>query len=108
MAEDKATTLHSFNFPAVAAKIAERLQRLLQWIPPKARLSVCAGSVVLIVFALYMYLWGGSSVLNLVCQHSLKSADLTVIVDGNRNFSPQLASFVPKPWAAAVLSWLQW
>ncbi len=41
-----------------------------------------AGSAVLFVLALYTFLFSSSATLNLVCRHNLRSAELSVFVDG--------------------------
>jgi len=72
------------------------LQRLFQWIPPKARLAALVGTIVFVVAGIYTFWWSGSSILNLVCQHNLKSADLTVSVDGKPIYKRKSAEWCRK------------
>jgi hypothetical protein len=79
-----------------AGRVAEALRRVLQWIPPKARLAVCFGLLVLIPLAVYSYLWNGRGDLNLICRHNFQSAELTVSVDGKIVFSDQSSGTIKK------------
>jgi len=81
---------------SVPSRNARALRRVFHWIPPKARLAVCFGSVVLIPLAIYTYLSNGHEDLNLICRHNLQSAELTVIVDGEVAFSDQISGTVKK------------
>jgi len=75
---------------------SDRVGRLLQWIPRKARLAVCCGLLVLIPLALHSYLSNGRGDLNLICRHNLQSAELTVSIDGKLAFSESSAGTVKK------------
>jgi hypothetical protein len=66
-------------------------ERALRWMPPKARLPVLTGSLVLTALAVYMYLSSGSAYLNLVCRHNLQSAGLSVFIDGELTYADQLS-----------------
>src|SRR5262252_159117 len=78
-----------------SSRVVELRRKLMQWIPPRARLAVCIAFIVPVV-ALFMYLSSSSSVLNLVCQHSLTSADLSVIVDGQTKYSDHISGTVKR------------
>jgi hypothetical protein len=81
--------------PGRAVGVAERAlaayNRMVHWIPPKARLAVLAGSVVLTGLALYTILSSGSATLNVICRHSLRSADLAVSIDGKLSYTDQFS-----------------
>ena len=47
-----------------------------------ARVAALIGVVLLAVLGVRAYLAGGSAVLNLVCRHNLRVADLAVYIDG--------------------------
>jgi hypothetical protein len=79
-----------------AGRVAETFGRVLQWIPAKARLAVFFGLLVLVPLAVYSYLSNGRGDLNLVCRHSLQSAELTVSVDGKLAFADQSSGTVKK------------
>jgi hypothetical protein len=72
------------------------LQRVLQWIPLKARLAVCCGLLVLVPLAVYSYLSNGHGDINLICRHNLQSAELTVSIDGKLAFSESSSGTVKK------------
>jgi hypothetical protein len=74
----------------------EVLRQVLQRIPPKARLAVCFGLLVLIPLAIYSYLSNGRGDLNLVCRHNFQSAELTVSVDGKVVYADQSSGTVKK------------
>jgi len=80
----------------VASGVVGAFRRVVQWIPPKARLAVCFGSLVLIPLAIYTYLSNSYEDLNLIFRHNLESAELTVAVDGKRAFSDQVSGTVKK------------
>lgn len=64
-------------------RVTAACKRAGNWIPPKARLATVIGSLVLIALATYTLLSGGTATLMLNCRHDLRSADLSVSVDGN-------------------------
>jgi len=84
------------NQPGTAGRVAETFRRVLQWLPPKARLAVFSGLLVLVPLAVYSYLSNGRGDLNLVCRHNLQSAQLTVSVDGKVVLSDQSSGTVKK------------
>jgi hypothetical protein len=75
----------------VVERVAATCKCVVQWIPPKARLAVLAGSLVLTGLAVYGVLRSGSATLNLVCRHSLRSADLEVSIDGKLSYADQFS-----------------
>jgi hypothetical protein len=75
----------------IADRVSAIHNRVMQWIPPKARLAVLTGSLVLIGLALYTILSGGSATLNLVCRQNLQSANLEVSIDGKLSYTAQLS-----------------
>ena len=79
-----------------AGGVAESFRQILHWIPPKARLAVFFGLVVLLPLAVYSYQSNGRGDLNLVCRHNLQSAQLSVSVDGKTSFSDQSSGTVKK------------
>src|SRR5436189_6146847 len=72
------------------------LRHVFQWIPPKARLAACFGSLVMIALGIYLYTTSEYGDLNLVRRHNLQSAELTVLVDGKTAFSDQISGTVKK------------
>jgi hypothetical protein len=84
--------LHS----TAAGQLAEAFRRALSRIPPKARMAVCFGLLVLIPLSLYSYLSNGRGDLNLIFRHNLQSAELTVNVDGKLAFVDQSSGTVKK------------
>ena len=81
---------------SAAVSVASIFRRVLQWIPPKARLAVSLGAPVLVGLAIYSYLSSDSGALNVVFRHSLQTADLTVFVDGRPTFSDQVPGTAKK------------
>lgn len=75
----------------VAGRIAAIWERVAQWIPPKARLAVLAGSLVLFGLVVYTFLSTGSATLNLVCRHNLRTADLSVVIDGKLSYADEIS-----------------
>ena len=80
----------------VAGRVRATCKRAVQWIPPKARLAVLAGSLVLIGLAVYTSLSSGSATLNLVCRHNLGAADLSVYIDGKLSYKGQISGSAKK------------
>lgn len=60
-------------------------------IPSKARTALLAGSIVLISLAVYTSLTG-SATLNLICRYALRSADISVSIDGKTIYSDHISS----------------
>lgn len=77
---------------APAGPIAAACNRVVQLIPPKARLAVLAGSLVLVGLAVYTSLSGGSATLNLICRHDLRSADISVSIDGRTTYTDHISA----------------
>lgn len=65
--------------------------RVVRSIPPKARAALLAGSIVLIGLAVYTSLTG-SATLNLICRHALRSADISVSIDGKTIYSDHISA----------------
>jgi len=72
------------------------VQGLFHWIPPKVRLAACLGTLVFVLVGVYSYLSSGSSTVNLVCQHNLMSADLSVSIDGKPVYSDHISGTVKR------------
>jgi hypothetical protein len=64
--------------------------RVVRMIPPKARAALLIGSIVLISLAVYTSLTG-SATLNLICRHALRSADISVSIDGKTIYSDHIS-----------------
>jgi hypothetical protein len=67
------------------------IRNCIRSILPKARLPIFAGLPVLVGLALYTSLSTGSATLNLVCRHNLRSADLSVSMDGKLILTDELS-----------------
>src|ERR1700730_4925184 len=78
--------------PTVAVHAAGVCKRAVQGIPPKARLAVLVGSLALVGLAAYTSLSGGSATLNLICHHNLRSADISVSVDGRTTYTDHISA----------------
>lgn len=91
MTKPPTTISTPIQFPVEAGNVSGTLRRALQRIPTRARFAACFGSFALIVLAIYAYMSSGASVLNLICRHNLESADLSVFVDGNLEFTEHLS-----------------
>jgi len=96
MSETSMANLEAEQQRTTASRVPEPLQRLLRWIPPKARLAVSFGLLVLVPLAIYSYLWNGRGDLNLICRHNFQSAELRVSVDGKLVFSDQSSGTIKK------------
>ena len=68
----------------------------LHRIPRVARVAALIGVVLLAVLGVRAYLAGGSAVLNLVCRHNLRAADLAVYIDGKLSYTEQLSGSAKK------------
>ena len=75
---------------ATAGPIIAAFNRVVQLIPPKARLAVLTGLLVLVGLAVYTSLFGGSATLNLICRHDLRSADISVSIDGRTIYTDHI------------------
>jgi hypothetical protein len=65
--------------------------RIVRLIPSKARVGLLTGSIVLISLAVYTSLTG-SATLNLICRHALRSADISVSIDGKTIYSDHISA----------------
>ena len=88
---------------SVAGGFARRVRALctqaLHRIPRVARVAALIGAVILVLLAVlgvHTYLAGGSAVLNLVCRHNLRAADLAVYIDGKLSYTEQLSGSAKK------------
>jgi len=79
-----------------AGRAAPTWKRVVQWIPPKARLAVLVGFLVLIALAVYTSLTSGSSTLHLVCRHNLRTAELSVFIDSKLSYTEQISGSAKK------------
>jgi hypothetical protein len=79
-----------------AGRLADIFRRVLEWLPPKARLAVFFGLLVMVPLAVYSYLSNGHGDLNLICRHTFQAAELTVSVDGKLAFADQSSGTVKK------------
>jgi hypothetical protein len=79
--------------------IIATFNRVVQLIPPKARLAVLTGLLVLVGLAVYTSLFGGSATLNLICRHDLRSADISVSIDGRTTYTDHISASPKKLFA---------
>ena len=84
---------------AIAGLIIATFNRVVQLIPPKARLAVLTGLLVLVGLAVYTSLLGGSATLNLICRHDLRSADISVSIDGRTTYTDHISASPKKLFA---------
>ncbi len=77
--------------PAIADHLRAIYRQVMQWMPLKARLAVLAGLLGLITLVVYTFWPGRSATLNLICRHNLRTAELSVSVDGKVAFSDQIS-----------------
>jgi hypothetical protein len=84
---------------AAAGPIIASFNRVVQLIPPKARLAVLTGLLVLVGLAVYTSLVGGSATLNLICRHDLRSADISVSIDGRTTYTDHISASPKKLFA---------
>jgi len=66
-------------------------KRVVRLIPPKGRAALLTGSIVLISLVVYTSLTG-SATLNLICRHTLRSADISVSIDGKTIYSDHISA----------------
>ena len=84
--------------PEVQTPTAHKLHLIEKWngwvhfIPPKARLAVLCGTLVLFSLAAYNALAGGPATLNLVCHHDLRNAEIRVSMDGTSIYADHVGS----------------
>src|SRR5260370_17251152 len=84
---------------APAGLIIATFNRVVQLIPPKARLAVLTGLLVLVGLAVYTSVFGGSATLNLICRHDLRSADISVSIAGRTTYTDHISSSPKKLFA---------
>ena len=84
---------------ATAGPIIATFNRVVQLIPPKARLAVLTGLLVLVGLAVYTSFLGGSATLNLICRHDLRSADISVSIDGRTIYTDHISASPKKLFA---------
>ncbi len=84
---------------APAGPIIATFNRVVLLIPPKARLAVLTGLLVLVGLAVYTSLVGGSATLNLICRHDLRSADISVSIDGRTTYTDHISASPKKLFA---------
>lgn len=65
-----------------AARARARLAEAVGRLPPKARFALFLGLVALVLIAISVVLSLPSATIRLVCRHDLRSADMTVSIDG--------------------------
>jgi hypothetical protein len=65
--------------------------RVVRLIPPKGRAALLTGLIVLIGLAVYTSLTG-SATLNLICRHALRSADISVSIDGKMIYADHISA----------------
>jgi hypothetical protein len=86
--------------PVASAMVA--CNRVVRLIPPKARLALLTGSLVLVSLAVYTSLSGGSATLNLICRHDLHSAEILVSIDGRTTFTDHISASPKKFYEVLV------
>jgi hypothetical protein len=91
MSENPIQTPEPSRVSKLAASIVTACNRVVRLIPPKARLALLTGSVVLVALALYTSL-SGSATLNLICRHDLRSADISVSIDGKTIYTDHFSA----------------
>src|SRR6267154_6541325 len=65
--------------------------RVVRLIPPKGRAALLTGSIVLISLVVYTSLTG-SATLNLICRHALRSAEISVSIDGKTIYADHISA----------------
>lgn len=94
--EPDAQSAQGGKSPVAGRPAATIWQRAVQWIPPKARLAVLTGSLVLVGFFIHSAWSSGVSTLQVVCRHNFRAADVSVRVDGDLAFSEQISGAAKK------------
>jgi hypothetical protein len=96
MAENGAEIHNPASSPRARGRLAEICARAMGRIPPKARLALLTGSMVLIGFVIYGAISSGQSTLHLLVRHNLRDADLTVVMDGKLVLTEHLSGSAKK------------
>lgn len=76
--------------PSLHSRIMETCRRLVQRLPPKARLPVFLGALAVVALCVYLFILPGSSDLTIVCHHGFQSAELSVSVDGKPSYTERI------------------
>jgi len=82
-----------------AGLILAACNRMVQLIPPKARMAVLTGALVLVGLAVYTFLSGSSATLNLICRHDFRSTDISVAIDGRTTYTDHISASPKKLFA---------
>ena len=94
------TPVQNSNTPVRSSGFVGRVgligRHVVRRISPKTGVGVLVGAVLLAVLGVRAYLAGGSAVLNLVCRHNLRAADLAVYIDGKLSYTEQLSGSAKK------------
>jgi hypothetical protein len=53
-------------------------------------MPMMAGAAALVALALYTSMSSGSAVLNVICRHSFRSAEISILIDGKPSYSGEL------------------
>lgn len=88
---------------SLGRRVADICNEIVQRIPTKARLPVLAGVVVLITLAAYTSLSSGSAILNVVCRHNFRSAELSVFIDGKLSYTGQISGTEKNRFGVGIL-----
>ena len=91
MSENPTQTPEPPRVSKLAASIVAACNRVVRLIPPKARLALLTGSVVLVSLAVYTSL-SASATLNLICRHDLRSAEITVSINGRTIYTDHFSA----------------
>jgi hypothetical protein len=91
MSENPTQTPEPSRVSKLAASIVAACNSVVRLIPPKARLALLTGSVVLVSLAVYTSL-SGSATLNLICRHDLRSVDISVSIDGRTIYTDHISA----------------
>jgi hypothetical protein len=93
--------------PSHSVSLADRLSatynQIVQRIPAKARLPLLAAVVVLITLAVYASLSSGPAILNVVCHHNFRSAELSIAIDGKQSYSGEIFGSEKKRLGVGIL-----
>ncbi len=84
------------------SKLTPLFHRALQWLlalPFKAQIVLAIFLLAALLAALHTAFWSKSSSLHLRLQHGFRSAQLTVLIDGNKAYSGKLVGYSKKKYA---------
>lgn len=85
------TPIQPSHAPILLDSAKASFTRVVRLIPPKGRAALLTGSMVLISLAVYTSLTG-SATLTLICRHALRSADISVSIDGKTMYSDHISA----------------